>query len=325
MGKKLTALFLALLIVLSGIMPAEAKAGGLYNKHGRLSVKGTQIVDKNGKAFVLKGASTHGLSWYPEYVNKKAFKTLRSYGANCVRLAMYTSEYNGYCTGGNKTQLENLVAKGVKYATELNMYVIIDWHILNDGNPKTYQSQAVKFFKKMAKKYKNNGHVIYEICNEPNGCSWSDVKSYAKKVIKTIRTYDKKNLIIVGTPTWSQDVDVAAQSKLSGKNLVYACHFYAATHKKWLRQKITAARKKGLCVMISEYSITDASGSGTVDKTSAKAWAKYIDKYKMSYIQWSLCNKNEKSAIIKSSCAKKSGWTSSNLTTTGKYFKSRMK
>ncbi|MFR5027413.1 MAG: cellulase family glycosylhydrolase [Coprococcus sp.] len=46
-----------------------------------------------------------------------------------MRLAMHTSEYNGYCSGGNQAQLRNQIYKGVKYATELGMYVIIDWHI----------------------------------------------------------------------------------------------------------------------------------------------------------------------------------------------------
>ncbi len=59
----------------------------------------------------------------------------------------------------------------------------------------------------MAKKYKNQKNIFYEICNEPNGnVSWKTIKSYATTVIKTIRTYDKKNIILVGTPVWSQEV-----------------------------------------------------------------------------------------------------------------------
>lgn len=40
-------------------------------------------------------------------------------------LAMYTEEYNGYCSGGNQAELRKLINNGVKYATELGMYVII--------------------------------------------------------------------------------------------------------------------------------------------------------------------------------------------------------
>ena len=152
------------------------------SKHGRLSVKGADLVDGNRNKFQLRGISTHGINWdvgYP-YVNKAAFKTLRDdWGVNAVRLAMYTSEYNGYCSGGSISDLRNRIYKGVKYATELGMYVIIDWHILNDGNPKSYLSQAKSFFSTMSKKYSKQKNVIYEICNEPNGCSWSTIRSYA--------------------------------------------------------------------------------------------------------------------------------------------------
>ena len=200
-------------------------------KNGRLSVKGTRLVNSQGKAVVLKGVSTHGINWFPQYVNKAAFKTLRdNWGVNCIRLAMYTEEYNGYCSGGNQAELRKLINNGVKYATELGMYVIIDWHILSDGNPVKNKKQAMSFFKYMAKKYKNQNNIFYEICNEPNGgTSWNRIKSYASPVIKTIRKYDKKNIILVGTPTWSQDVDVAADSPIKGySNIMYTFHFYAA-------------------------------------------------------------------------------------------------
>ena len=108
---------------------------------------------------------------------------------------MYTSEYNGYCSGGSKSALRNQIYKGVQYATDLGMYVIIDWHILNDGNPKSHLKEAKSFFKTMAKKYKKQKNVIYEICNEPNGCSWKTIKSYATSVIRTIRKYDKNAIL----------------------------------------------------------------------------------------------------------------------------------
>ena len=217
-------------ICLVGTLPVEnvSAATTPVKKNGRLSVKGTRLVNSQGKAVVLKGVSTHGINWFPQYVNKAAFKTLRdNWGVNCIRLAMYTEEYNGYCSGGNQAELRKLINNGVKYATELGMYVIIDWHILSDGNPAKNKKQAISFFKYMAKKYKNQNNIFYEICNEPNGgTSWNRIKGYASSVIKIIRKYDKKNIILVGTPTWSQDVDVAADSPIKGySNIMYTFHF----------------------------------------------------------------------------------------------------
>lgn len=299
----------------------EKNKKNLFSKHGKLSVKGTKLVDKNGKQFQLRGVSTHGLSWFPQYVNKKAFKQLRDkWGCNVVRLAMYTGEYNGYCTGDeqNRKNLEKLVQQGVKYATELDMYVIIDWHILSDGNPNTYLKESKSFFKKMSKKYKDNDHVLYEICNEPNGgVSWSDVRSYATKIVKTIRKNDKDKIIIIGSPTWSQDVDVAAQNPVKGKNLVYSLHFYASTHKDWLRQKAQTALDQGLALMVTEFGICDASGNGWIDEAEANRWIEFLDKNNISYMMWSFCNKAESASILKPECTKTYGFRKSDLSQAG--------
>jgi endoglucanase len=293
-------------------------------------VKGSSLVDKNGKAVQLKGVSSHGLSWYPQYMNEKAFRTMRDqWGVQVVRLAMYTAEYNGYCTGdaANAKQLRKQIYSAVDAADKLGMYVIIDWHILSDGNPKTYQSQAKSFFKTMAKRYADNDNVIYEICNEPNGgTTWSEIKSYAKSVIKVIRKYDGDAIIIVGTPTWSQDVDQAAKSPITGyKNIMYSFHFYADTHRDDMRSKVKAAVDAGLPIFVTEYGICDASGSGAINKTQAKKWMKLLDQYKISSCMWNLSNKSETSAMLKSDCTKTSGWKTSDLSAAGKWFVKMMR
>lgn len=285
----------------------------------KLKVEGTRLVDKSGKTVCLQGISTHGLSWFPDYVNRSSFKYMKKkWNINAVRLAMYTSEYNGYCTGdaANRKKLLKLIDDGVKYASEAGLYVIIDWHILCDNNPNMYKKESLAFFKKVAKKYKNRTNVIYEICNEPNGgTSWSDIKSYAQSVIGKIRQYDKNAVVIVGTPTWSQDVDIAAADKLSSKygNVMYALHFYAATHGDFLREKAQKALDAGLPLFVSEFGICDASGSGGISKTEAAKWFDFMDRNNISRIAWNLSNKAETSAFIKPECSKTSGWKNSEL------------
>lgn len=313
----LTGIFL--LSIFIGVSAVHATP---LSSNGRLSVKSGKIVNSSGKTYVLKGVSTHGIAWYPQYVSKATFKDLRNnWGVNTIRLAMYTAEYNGYCTGGNKADLINLVDKGVTYATELGMYVIIDWHILSDGNPQTYKSQAKAFFKRMAYKYRNYKNVIYEICNEPNGgTDWATIKSYAKTIIKTIRTYDKNAIIIVGTPTWSQDVDQAQASPITGySNIAYAFHFYAGTHQADMRNKLENVLKKNFPVVVTEFGITDASGNGAVNKSQGNAWIKLLNTYGTGRVCWNLSNKSESSALLKSTVSKTSGFTWSNLSDQGKW------
>ncbi|MBR1674414.1 MAG: cellulase family glycosylhydrolase [Eubacterium sp.] len=293
-----------------------------FEIHGKLKLDGVDIVDKNGDKFQLKGVSTHGLAWFPDYVNKDAFRSIRDdWGANLIRLAMYTDENGGYCAGGDKDKLKQLVKDGVDYATELGMYVIVDWHILHDLTPMKYKDEAIAFFTEMSELYKDHDNVIFEICNEPNGgTSWSEVKEYAEEVIPVIRKNCPDAIIIVGTPNWSQDADAASNDQIKGyDNIMYAVHFYAATHKEGIRDKVKTARANGAAVFISEFSICDASGDGAIDYDSAADWMDYLNDNDISYAMWNLSNKNEASSLISSGCSKTSGWSKDDMSETGKW------
>lgn len=292
-------------------------------EHGALSVNGTNIIDENGEKFQLKGVSTHGLQWYPQYVNKETFEYMRdNWKINAVRLAMYSDPNVGY-----NTNLHKIVENGVEYATDAGLYVIIDWHILSDGNPNTNKVAAINFFKEMAEKYKENNNVIYEICNEPNGdVQWErDIKPYAQDVIKEIREIDEDAIIVVGTPTWSQDVDVVAKSPINGyENIMYTLHFYAATHKDYLRQKLNTALNAGLPIFVTEFGICDASGNGAVDIEEGNKWIDYLNSNNISWMCWNLSNKNESSSILKNT-EKLSNWTKEELSEEGKWLLEALK
>ncbi|MCM1179301.1 MAG: glycoside hydrolase family 5 protein [Clostridium sp.] len=309
----------------------NASAETAVEKNGALKVSGTTLVSqKTGKAVKLQGVSTHGINWdvgYP-YISKSAFQTLRnSYGVNAIRLAMYTQDYDGYCTGaGSASQqevqkkLKERIDKGVQAATDLGMYVIIDWHVLQDKDPNVYKKQAKTFFKEMSAKYAAYDNVLYEICNEPNsGTTWSEIKKYAKEVIPVIRANDPDAVIIVGTPNWSQDVDIAADSPLSYENVMYAMHFYSATHKSDMRNKLQTALDKKLPVMVTEYGVSEASGNGSIDTKEAGKWLDMLDKNDISYFAWSLSNKAESASLLKAGTKKKSGWKTSDLSKAGKW------
>lgn len=287
-------------------------------EHGKLHVKGTQLVDQKGNPYVLKGISTHGIAWFPQYVSTQSFASLKSlFGINAIRLAMYSEPGAGYTK-----EIHQKVHQGVEAATQLGLYVIIDWHILGDGNPNQYKKEATAFFKEMTKKYATNDNVIYEICNEPNGdVTWErDVKPYAIDMIKTIRAVDPEGVIIVGTPTWSQDVDIVAQSPIEGqKNIMYALHFYAATHKEDLRRKAQKALDCGLPIFVSEFSICDASGNGAIDYGEATQWLQFLRSKKISMMAWNLSNKDESSSLLKPSVTKEKGYEKGDLSETGQW------
>jgi len=287
-----------------------------------LSVSGSNIVNSDGETVVLKGLSTHGIAWFPSYINEDFFYELKNkWNCSVVRIAMYTDEYGGYCSGGNKEDLLKLVDNGVNYATASDLYVIVDWHILSDSNPNNHIEEAKEFFKTVSSKYKDHTNVIYEICNEPNGStSWQDIKDYASTIIPIIRENDDSSIIIVGTPNWSQFVNAAKNDPITDyDNIMYALHFYADTHRDSLRNTLEDSVSSGLPVFVTEYGICDSSGNGPINEEESRKWMELLDKYNISSITWNISNKEETSAIFKSSCTKNSGFTFDDLSESGKW------
>ena len=294
-----------------------------YGQHGALHVENGKLTDENGNTVQLYGMSTHGIAWFPQYINYDSFRTLRDdWNTNCIRLAMYTAEYGGYCAGGDKEQLKQLVRDGVSYATELGMYVIVDWHILSDCDPNQNKDEAIAFFREMAEVFADNDNVLYEICNEPNGgTSWDSIKSYAEEVIPVIRAQKPDAVILVGTPTWSQEIDKAAASPLDDSNVMYTLHFYAGTHKDDLRNRLETCVQNGFPVFVSEFGMCDASGNGANDFVSTTKWLDLLNKYQISFCCWNLANKDESSSVFKASSTALSDWTDDDFNESGRWIR----
>ncbi len=308
--------------------PASATSAqnSSVSSNGQLKVIGTNLCNSDDNPIVLHGISTAGIAWFPDLATKEFMQTLHDEWATTVfRIAMYSFEGNDSYIN-NPEWNKKKVCSLIDAAIELDQYVIVDWHILADGNPQTYQKQAIEFFTYIASRYAKVPNILYEICNEPNGgVSWSNnIKPYAEAVIPVIREYSPEAVILVGTPTWSQDVDAAAADPLSFDNVMYSLHFYAGTHKQWLRDKANTALKKGLPLFVTEWGTTDASGNGAVDKASTLEWLDFLDQNQISWCNWSLCNKAESSALLKPSAGTTGAIPESSLTESGAFVKEQL-
>jgi endoglucanase len=154
---------------------------------------------------------------------------------------------------------------------------------------------------------------------------WSrDVKPYHEQVVGAIRAIDPDNLVIVGSPSWSQDVDIAAQDPLEFDNVGYTLHYYAATHKQALRDKANLALDAGLALMITEFGTVESTGDGPIDRNSSEAWWDWAEENHVSWFNWSITDRDESSAALRPGTGL-SRWEEDDLTQSGKWLRERLR
>jgi aryl-phospho-beta-D-glucosidase BglC (GH1 family) len=300
---------------------AEAAAGDGVMRHGWLNVLGTELIGHNGENVQLRGMSSHGLTWFPLYINSRAMKSLKARGANLFRASMYVSgENGGYCENETARQYNTaMMYLAVENALAEDMYVIADWHLLEDQNPLLRVAEAVDFFSRLSLRYAGEPGVLYEICNEPNGsATWQDIRTYAEIVIPAIRKNSPKAVIIVGTPNFSSDLRGAIANPLKFKNVMYAYHYYTGFADHGFYANIDSAHAAGLPVFVSEWGVSREGGVGAPDIAEAYDFIDYARKKHISWANWSLSDEPKEWAAIREGVDKISSWSDEDLTESGR-------
>ncbi|MGI4020050.1 MAG: glycoside hydrolase family 5 protein [Janthinobacterium lividum] len=284
----------------------------VVKQHGKLQVVGTQLQDEYGQPVVLRGMSFGWHNFWPQFYTAGTVKWLyQDWDCTVLRAAMGVDPDKGYIQdpAGSKAIVEKVVDAAIKEG----IYVIIDFHSHN-----IRLKEAKTFFTEMAKKYGKTPNVIYEIFNEPDEEKWPEVKAYSQEMVSTIRAIDPDNLILIGTPHWDQDVHTAADDPLTNvSNVMYTCHFYAATHKQYLRDRCDYALKKGLPIFISESAGMEASGDGPLNMPEWQAWIDWAESHKISWVTWSVSDKDETCSVLKTTANPNGGWKESDLKESG--------
>jgi endoglucanase len=281
--------------------------------HGLLRAHGSRIVGADGEAVSLAGMSLFWSQWMPQYYTAETVAWLKSdWKSGVVRAAIAADQ------GGYRTQPESEWAKAcavVDAAIDQGLYVIVDWHT---HHAEDHPDQAVEFFSRLAEKYGQAPNLIYEIYNEPLRVSWSSViKPYAERVIAAIRKYDPDNLIVVGTPFWSQNVDDVIPDPLKDANVAYTLHFYAGTHKAELRARAQKAVDAGLALVVTEWGSVNANGDGEWAEESVNEWLAWMRKNRMIHCNWSIADKVEGASALKPGASGSGGWKDADLTPNG--------
>jgi endoglucanase len=285
----------------------------IVSKMGQLSLSGVNIIDESGNPIALRGMSLFWSQWAPNYYNEETIKWLRDDWKCIVVRAAMGVESGGYL---DNPEIEYAkVTKVIDACIKLGIYVIVDWH---DHHAEDHLESAKSFFSRISKTYGDKPNIIYEIYNEPLNVSWvNTLKPYALSVINSIRKNDPDNLIIVGTPNWSQDVDKVIGSKIDDDKVMYSLHFYTGTHNEWLRTKAVKAISSGIPIFVSEYGISEASGNGKIDINETNLWASFMEEKNLSWCNWSVTNKDETSAILSPLTTSLYGWELKDLSEAG--------
>ena len=283
--------------------------------HGQLSVKGNKIVDESGTPVVLNGMSLFWSQWFPQFWNEKALGWLvKDWKIQIVRAAMAVNR-GGYVENPAREKAKMVAV--IKAAIKLGIYVIVDWHAETE-DPQV--SHAKTFFGEIAKEFGMFPNVLFEPFNEPGAGSWPATKRYHETIVPVIRRYSK-NICILGTATWSQDVDIAANDPVKGENLAYTLHFYAATHKQSYRDKANYALNKGIAIFVTEWGTCEASGHGSVDFNEANTWLNWAKQNKIGTANWGVYDKQESCASLPPGASGDGGWPASGLTESGKFLR----
>jgi aryl-phospho-beta-D-glucosidase BglC (GH1 family) len=303
------------------IPPASARTTPVA-LHGQLSVKGAQLIDASGKPVVLRGQAFGWDNWWPQYYNANVVRWLwEDWCSDVVRLAMGVEPDGAYLS--NPAASKQRIEAAIDGAIQAGIYVIVDWHA-----HKLHQAEAVAFFSELAAKYGDKPNVIYELFNEPEKDStWPQVKEYATAVIGAIRQHDPDNVIIVGSPEWDQRIDLVQRDPLQGQtNVMYSVHFYADTHRDWLRKRTQAAVDAGIPVFVSESGGSDASGQGHNNYAEWKAWIDFLEDKHISWLNWSVSDKaGETCSVLQPGASASGGWSATELTESGTHFRNLLR
>lgn len=316
-----------LLCILSGLIACAetGRRGNGLSEYGKLSVQGTQLCEEDGSPVVLRGLSSHGLTWYPEYTNYAAMCTLRDYGANVFRIAVYPAQNDGYLEEPELN--EKLLYAAIENALAADMYVIVDWHVLKDKNPQKYKDKAKRLFEEVAKRYGQEPGIIYEICNEPNGnTTYQDIRKYANEVIPIIRKHAPESIILVGMPKYCTTLEDAVKEPLLYKNVMYTYHYYSdVSDCRYAQSQISKALDNGIPVFVSEWGYKAESRTLEADTESLDAFMCFLEENGISWVNWALSNKKESYSFIDANNDLLSGWTTNQLSRSGKYVVERLK
>lgn len=298
----------------------------LVSANGWLSVNDDgKIINEQGNVLRLTGMSTHhfGVQRNRPFVQKESFETVKLYGGNFIRIAMYVKDATLSVGKGYLSEPEDTLEKVkqmVQWCIELDMYCIVDWHIID--NPSTNKTEALAFWETISGLYADVPNVLFEICNECKDCSYADnIKPYAESVIPVIRANAPNNIIIVGSTNYSDKPTEHVNNPLTcdTTNVMYTFHFYAGMGISKAISTINSCITNKIPVFVTEWGITGNVGGMDVYIGTAKEFLKLLQDNGISWSVWALSTNADTDELrhVKNGVKTFGGWTEDDFSVEG--------
>jgi hypothetical protein len=273
-----------------------------------VSVKGNKFVTGNRKTIVFRGLDTSDPDKLERegHWNKGYFEAMKSWGANIVRFPVHP---NAWRSRGKDTYIR-MLDQGVQWASELGMYVIIDWHSIGNLRTELFQNkmyettktETLDFWRTMSEHFRGNNTVaFFELFNEPTvmdgklgTCSWQEWKGMMEEMIGVIRAEGAKAIPLVAGFNWAYDLTPVATDPINAKGIAYVSHPYPMKRKKPWEPQWTADWgfvAKKYPVMLTEIGFCGPDEKGAhvpviSDESYGDAITKYCREKGISYTVW---------------------------------------
>ncbi|WP_103528119.1 glycoside hydrolase family 5 protein [Streptomyces sp. SM12] len=282
--------------------------------HGALEVCGVRLCGEDGQEVQLRGMSSHGTQWFENCLTDGSLDALAyDWGADVLRVSTYVQE-GGYET--DPARFTDIASRVIDQATDRGMYVVVDWHQLSPGDPNVNTAAAKRFFTEITARHGDQDNLIYEIANEPNGVSWTGIKSYAEEVIPVVRAGAPDAVVLVGTRAWSSfglsegaTEQEIANNPVNADNIMYTFHFYAASHGDFYLQALARTADK-LPVFVTEFGTQDYAGEGANDFAMSQRYLDLMAEKNISWINWNFSDDWRSGAVFNTgTCAADGPWT----------------
>lgn len=215
---------------------------GVFSQAGLSSVrvKGNAFVTAQGETIVFKGVSTSDPDKLQRdgHWNLDYFQEIRNWGANIVRFPVHPAAWRRQ----GADNYFKLLDDGIRWAGQLGMYVIIDWHSIGNLCSELYQhamyettkKETFEFWRAVAGHYKDDPVVAcFELFNEPTVyggklgvCSWNDWKALVEEMITIIRATGSQAVPLVAGWNWAYDLKPVTDDPIDAEGIGYVSHPY---------------------------------------------------------------------------------------------------